>query len=125
MPVNKVPGSIKQCGCQRTLLGGPFPVPHRGEPLYNRQVSLRESTMKACLSFTLAMLASGVAPAHSATLGGPLTLEDEVAFFVGGKTVTSNFPGASLLTGPSPPGRITVNQMYVHYRIPSGKHGAP
>ena len=83
--------------------------------------------MKACLSLTLAiaMLASGVAPAHSATLGGPLTLEDEGAFFVGGKTVTSNFPGASLLTGPSAPGRITVNQMYVHYRIPSGKHSAP
>src|SRR6266571_4054452 len=58
-------------------------------------------------------------------LGGPLTLEDEGAFFVGGKTVTSNFPGASLLTGPSAPGRITVNQMYVHYRIPAGKHGAP
>src|SRR5439155_1322802 len=72
-----------------------------------------------------AVVAPAFAPARSATLGGPLTLEDEGAFFVGGKTVTSNFPGASLLTGPSAPGRITVNQMYVHYRIPSGKHGAP
>ena len=73
----------------------------------------------------IAMLAAAFAPARSATLGGPLTLEDEGAFFVGGKTVTSNFPGASLLTGPSAPGRITVNQMYVHYRIPAGKHGTP
>jgi hypothetical protein len=87
----------------------------------------RESTMKTCLSLTLAIaiLASGLAPARAATLGGPLTLEDEGAFFVNGKTVTSNYPGASLITGPSAPGRITVNQMYVHYRIPVGKHGAP
>src|SRR5438034_8647969 len=77
------------------------------------------------LTIGIAMLAAAFAPAHSATLGGPLALEDEGAFFVGGKTVTSNFPGASLLTGPSAPGRITVNQMYVHYRIPSGKHSAP
>jgi len=83
--------------------------------------------MKTCSSLTLAIaiLASGLAPARAATLGGPLTLEDEGAFFVNGKTVTSNYPGASLVTGPSAPGKITVNQMYVHYRIPSGKHGAP
>src|SRR5258707_10063062 len=72
---------------------------------------------------SLAAFASGFA--HSATLGGPLTLEDEGAFFVNGKTVTSNFPGASLVTGPSAPGKITVNQMYVHYRIPAAKRGAP
>jgi len=70
-------------------------------------------------------LAATLAPAHAATLGGPLTLGDEGAFFVNGKTVTSNYPGASLVTGPSAPGRITVNQMYVHYRIPAAKQGAP
>src|SRR5882762_7157523 len=113
-----------------------FTVPHRGEPLYNRQefsspdpahARHEESTMKPFSNFAIgiAMLAAGFAPARSATLGGPLTLEDEGAFFVGGRTVTSNFPGASLVTGPSAPGRITVNQMYVHYRVPSGKHGAP
>jgi pimeloyl-ACP methyl ester carboxylesterase len=73
----------------------------------------------------LVALAPGFAPAHAATLGGPLTLEDEGAFFVGGKTITSNHPGASLVTGPAAPGRITVNQMYVHYRIPAAKHGVP
>src|SRR5712692_34666 len=83
--------------------------------------------MKPFSNFTMgiAMLAAALAPARAATLGGPLTLEDEGAFFVGGKTVTSNFPCTSLVTGPSAPGRITVNQMYVHYRIPAGKHGAP
>src|SRR5439155_9322584 len=96
------------------------------EPLHSRERP-EESTMKPFSNFAIgiAMLAAGFTPARAATLGGPLTLEDEGAFFVGGKTVTSNFPGASLLTGPSAPGRITVNQMYVHYRIPSGKHGAP
>ena len=77
------------------------------------------------LAFAIAILAAALAPARGATLGGPLNLDDEGAFFVGGKIVTSNFPGASLLTGPAAPGRITVNQMYVHYRVPSGKRGAP
>src|SRR5262245_60390064 len=56
--------------------------------------------------------------AHAGSLGGPLTLEDEGVFFVNGKAVASAYPGASLVTGPSAPGKITVNQMYVHYRIP-------
>src|SRR5262245_34532643 len=79
--------------------------------------------MKQPAIFAVLSLAFG--PAHAAALGGPLTLEDEGTFFVNGKTVTSNYPGASLVTGPSAPGRITVNQMYVHYRIPAAKQGAP
>src|SRR4249920_910142 len=84
--------------------------------------------MKPLSSFTRGIALSALvsfAPAHAATLGGPLTLEDEGAFFVGGKAITSNYPGASLITGPSAPGHITVNQMYVHYRIPAAKHGVP
>ena len=34
------------------------------------------------LTIGIAMLAAAFAPARSATLGGPLTLEDEGAFFV-------------------------------------------
>ena len=63
--------------------------------------------------------------AHSATLGGPLTLEDDGSFFVNGQSVLSNYPGASLVTGPAAPGNITINQMYVHFRIPAGKKGVP
>jgi pimeloyl-ACP methyl ester carboxylesterase len=62
---------------------------------------------------------------NAASLGGPMTLEDEGSFFVNGKNIQSDYPGASLITGPSPPGRITVNQMYVHYRIPVAKTGVP
>jgi pimeloyl-ACP methyl ester carboxylesterase len=63
--------------------------------------------------------------ANAATLGGPMTLEDEGSFFVNGKNINSDYPGASLITGPSAPGRITINQMYVHYRIPAGMKGVP
>jgi len=63
--------------------------------------------------------------AGAASLGGPLNLADEGSFFVNGENVTSQYPGASLVTGPTPPGRITVNQMYVHYRIPATATGVP
>jgi pimeloyl-ACP methyl ester carboxylesterase len=56
------------------------------------------------------------APAKS--LGGPLNLADEGMFFVSGMSVQSTHPGASP-AGPSRPGTVTVNQMYVHYRIPA------
>src|SRR3954465_5608844 len=48
----------------------------------------------------------------------PLTLEREGSFFVNGEAVRTQYPGASLVTGPSEPGQITVKQMYVQYRIP-------
>lgn len=67
-----------------------------------------------------------IVPAGSgaaASLGGPLTLADEGGFFVNGQSVRSDFPGASPRTGPAPAGNITVNQMYVHFRIPAAKKG--
>jgi hypothetical protein len=67
--------------------------------------------MKAYFALITVFLACSAA---AGTLGGPLTLEDEGSFFVNGKVVTSRHPGASLVTGPAAPGRITVNQMYVH-----------
>ena len=77
-------------------------------------------------SFLSAMLLGSLAaPAHAASIGGPLTLEDEGNFFVNGQSVRSEYPGASLRTGPAPAGNITVNQMYVHYRIPAARKGVP
>ena len=76
--------------------------------------------MKAYFALLAASLSCG---ASAGTLGGPLTLEDEGSFFVNGKVVMSQHPGASLVTGPAAPGRITVNQMYVHYRIPAAAKG--
>jgi pimeloyl-ACP methyl ester carboxylesterase len=56
--------------------------------------------------------------AWASSLGGPLTLADEGTFFVGGTSLVSTNPGASP-AGPSRPGTVIVNQMFVHYRIPA------
>ena len=58
--------------------------------------------MKACFAVLAASLSYSAA---AGTLGGPLTLEDEGSFFVNGKVVTSQHPGASLVTGPAAPMR--------------------
>lgn len=50
-------------------------------------------------------------------LGGPLQLEDEGTFFVGNKIVTTNSARAAAAGAPEP-GDISVNGVYVHYRIP-------
>ena len=55
--------------------------------------------------------------ASANSLGGPLNLADEGTFFVGGTSLVSTNPGASP-AGPSRPGTVIVNQMFVHYRIP-------
>src|SRR5207342_3840009 len=62
--------------------------------------------------------------AMAASLGGPLELADEGSFFVNGVTTTSSHPGTPAV-GPSVPGTITVNQMYVQYRIPKTVSGPP
>ena len=74
------------------------------------------------LLFVGVLLVAGCATTQrapgAASLGGPLNLADEGMFFVNGTTVLSTHPGASP-AGPSRPGTVTVNQMYVHYRIPA------
>jgi pimeloyl-ACP methyl ester carboxylesterase len=69
----------------------------------------------------VALLASG-GIAMAGSLGGPLELQDEGSFFVNGETTTSSHPGTPAV-GPSVPGTITVNQMYVQYRIPKTVSG--
>jgi pimeloyl-ACP methyl ester carboxylesterase len=72
------------------------------------------------------LLATGLTSGAAAmSLGGKLELEDEGSFFVGGKSQRSAYPGVSAATGAAAPGNITVNQMYVHYRVPAGSKGVP
>lgn len=61
--------------------------------------------------------------AAAASIGGPLNLADEGMFFVNGKPAASRHPGVSP-AGPARPGTVTVNQMYVHYRIPASRGSA-
>ena len=54
-----------------------------------------------------------------------MTREDEGSFFVNGKIFDSDFSGASLVTGPSPPGRIMVNRYVCALSYSAGKRGLP
>ena len=63
--------------------------------------------------------AAVAAPVIAGSLGGPLELADEGTFFVGGRSVRSEFPGdPGGRVGGAGAGNIMIDQMYVHYRIP-------
>src|SRR5262249_44146473 len=62
--------------------------------------------------------------AAAGSLGGPLELQDEASFFIGGHSVHSEHPGTPN-TGGAGPGQIMINQMYVQYRIPRTVSGPP
>ena len=88
---------------------------------------IRSMSFTAIRLSAVALLVIGLAggAAAQSSLGGKLELEDEGGFFVNARKVQSAYPGASLATGPAAPGSITINQMYVHYRIPAGPKGVP
>src|SRR5215813_1399494 len=73
-----------------------------------------------------ALLASActAGAAAAGSLGGPLELQDEGSFFIGGHSVHSEHPGTPN-TGGAGPGQIMINQMYVQYRIPRTVSGPP
>src|SRR4051812_20520928 len=83
--------------------------------------TIRHLNIAAAAAFAMALSA---APVAAGSLGGPMELLDEGTFFVGGQVIKSEFPDAPS-TGPVPPGQITVNQMFVHYRIPKTSNGMP
>ena len=62
-----------------------------------------------------ASLALGVSAATAASLGGPMELQDEGSFFIGGQVARSSHPSNAVGFAA---GQIMTNQMYVHYRIP-------
>ena len=82
---------------------------------------LNRIPVAACVA---AALLAAPAGAMAASLGGPLELQDEGSFFVNGRQTQSTHPGTSAFSAPQP-GTITVNQMYVHYRIPKTVGGPP
>src|SRR5437764_7487314 len=77
-----------------------------------------------------ALAASAVAPAIARSLGGPMELDDEGTFFVGGRVVHSEFPGApafgtAFAVSGGGAASITIDQMFVHYRIPYATSAPP
>ena len=85
-------------------------------------MTVARTTGLGALTVALAIvLTMGANAQNKPTLGGKLELADEGSFFVNGKSIKSDYPGASAATGPAAAGNIIVNQMYVHYRIPVGR----
>jgi pimeloyl-ACP methyl ester carboxylesterase len=58
------------------------------------------------------------ATAQTTTSTGPLTLQSQGSFFVGGRDLQSDT--LSTLPAYAPSGTVTVDQMYVHYEVPAG-----
>jgi hypothetical protein len=77
--------------------------------------------MQGCtMSMTLraaSLTAGAITAAAAGSLGGPLELQDEGVFFVNGHAAATAFPD-SPPTRAAPSGQITIDQMYVQYRIP-------
>jgi hypothetical protein len=87
-----------------------------------------------CIAVLLIAMAASVS-AQSQTpkkfLGGPLVIEDQGSFFVGGvQKITEHAvvppPAAAGATAPAGPvpQQITIGQMYVQFQIPQKKYGA-
>ena len=82
---------------------------------------------------TAALLAVAALPAsgqaHKRFMGGPVTLEDQGSFFVGGVTKVSEYSSVPFAppgqpAPPRTPQQITIGQMYVQFQIPA-RRSAP
>ncbi len=73
-------------------------------------------------ALSLGFVAGITTMALAGSLGGPLELADEGSFFINGQLALSSHPGTPI-TGVAQPGHITINQMYVQYRIPARVSG--
>src|SRR6187401_194966 len=83
----------------------------------------------------LGALASNVSaqkPKSKKFLTGPLTIEDQGSFFIGGVPKVTEYAApapaagapAAAVAAASAPHQITVGQMYVQFQIPANKYGA-
>ena len=93
---------------------------------------MRRAASVAVLVLALAVTASGQSQTPKKFLGGPLTIEDQGSFFVGGVQKVTDYavvpgPPAPGAAAPAPqpptPQQITIGQMYVQFQIPAKKYG--
>jgi pimeloyl-ACP methyl ester carboxylesterase len=83
---------------------------------------MKPNLARQCAVGTVLVMAC-LAPFMSrAQVAGPLTIQEQGSFFVGGEHRTISEPAAGVV--PAQSGEITVNQMYVQYQIPlqGGRH---
>jgi pimeloyl-ACP methyl ester carboxylesterase len=76
-------------------------------------------TLFCTLTATLVAMLGACASSSRNDLSGPLVLASQGSFFVGGRTIASQT--LSTLPAYAASGRAAVEQMYVHYQVPS--HG--
>jgi len=72
------------------------------------------------ITFIAALTLAGCA-ARGSGVTGPLVLESQGSFFIGGRNVKSDT--LSTLPAYAPSGTVAVEQMYVHYQIPATRNG--
>src|SRR4030095_7511004 len=77
------------------------------------------------------MVASVPAQTSKKFLGGPLVIEDQGSFFVGGVQKVTEYavvppqpaPGSAGAPAVPTPQQITIGQMYVQFQVPAKKYG--
>jgi hypothetical protein len=87
----------------------------------------RERLLTAILLVAMAATLSGQAKPKR-FLTGPLTIEDQGSFFVGGVPKITDYasvapPAPGTTPPPIAPHQITIGQMYVQFQIPARKYG--
>jgi hypothetical protein len=83
--------------------------------------------MAFSLALALVTTASAQTP-QKKFMAGPVTIEDQGSFFVGGVTKVSDYAAVPFAApgqqaGPPTPQQITIGQMYVQFQIPARKVG--
>jgi hypothetical protein len=79
----------------------------------------RFGTILFAAAFAIGLAACAASPPdRAAALSGPMSIAKQGSFFVGGHDVHSDT--LSTLPNYAASGTVTVDQMYVHYQIPSG-----
>jgi hypothetical protein len=86
----------------------------------------------AILFVALAVSVAGQAQKPKRFLTGPLTIEDQGSFFIGGVQKVTDYasapplppPGAPTPPAPAPPAphQVTIGQMYVQFQIPANRY---
>ena len=90
---------------------------------------MRVLSVAVLLVATAASLSAQTGPTPKRFLGGPLTIEDQGSFFIGGVPKVTDYavvpPPAAAAGAATPavtPQQITIGQMYVQFQIPAKKY---